>query len=137
MLPTPAPTPEVSEAERYFLSLVNGARAEAGLAPLVFDCDLQRAARFKSADMTAEGYFSHQSPTYGSPFEIMKMFGVMYSCAGENIAGNADVKNAFERLMLSAGHRANILGADYTITGVAIDPNDVYGLQIIQMFVGR
>ena len=36
--------------------------------------------------MQTKNYFSHTSPTYGSPFDMMKAYGISYKSAGENIA---------------------------------------------------
>jgi len=76
--PTPSPVPEqpsespgdVSEEEQQMLNLVNKARADAGVSPLSFDNKLMELARLKAEDMVKNNYFSHQSPVYGSPFEV-------------------------------------------------------------------
>ena len=60
------------------LDLVNAERSKAGLAPLKIDMELVRLARLKSQDMIDLNYFSHQSPTYGSPFDMMKATGITY-----------------------------------------------------------
>ena len=96
--------------EEEVLRLVNAERAKAGLSPLSMNWELSRVARYKSEDMRQRGYFDHTSPTYGSPFDMMRSFGITYRAAGENIAMGystpAAVVNAW---MNSPGHRANIL----------------------------
>jgi uncharacterized YkwD family protein len=100
---------EVKIIEKQVLTMVNTERAKAGLAPLKLNWQLSRVARYKSQDMIDKGYFSHQSPTYGSPFVMMKNFGIRYTAAGENIAyGQRTAKEVMTGWMNSAGHRANI-----------------------------
>ncbi|PLT47309.1 Transporter [Paenibacillus pasadenensis] len=112
------------------VTIVNQERAKQGLAALKSDSQLSEVALVKAKDMYTNNYFSHTSPTYGSPFDMMKQFGVTYSYAGENIAKGqrtpAEVMNAW---MNSAGHKANILKAEYTNIGVAYH-NGVW----VQMF---
>ena len=109
----------VSSYESEVVRLVNAERAKHGLAPLSHNWELSRVARYKSQDMADKGYFSHNSPTFGSPFDMMKAFGISYRTAGENIAKGqrspAAVVNAW---MNSSGHRANILNSSYTQIGV-------------------
>lgn len=142
--PTPAPTPTpsappsgVSTDEQAMLNLVNKARADAGMGPLKFDTTLQKVARLKAQDMVNKNYFSHQSPTYGSPFDMMKQFGVTFNTAGENIAGNQTVNAAFNAWMNSPGHKANILNSKYNYTGIGIVDSPTYGKMFVQEFIGR
>ena len=99
-----------------------------GLAPLQVDMELVRLARLKSQDMIEHNYFSHQSPTYGSPFDMMRAAGITYRLAGENLAGAPTVERAHTSLMNSSGHRANIFQLhtyrDWAVSGGPWD--DVY-----------
>lgn len=132
-----APTNGLTAAEQQMLDLVNRERANAGLSPLKADLELTKVARLKSQDMVNRGYFSHQSPTYGSPFEMMSTYGIEYRTAGENIAGNSSVERAHNALMNSPGHRANILNSKYTHVGIGVVKGGQYGMMFTQMFVGR
>ncbi|MEG3072418.1 MAG: CAP domain-containing protein [Candidatus Syntrophopropionicum ammoniitolerans] len=67
--------------------LVNQERVKAGLEALQWDNNLVKLARLKAQDLIAKGYFSHTSPTYGFPFEMMKAYEVQYSRVGENLVG--------------------------------------------------
>lgn len=118
------------------LALVNAERARAGLPPLAPDARLGELARLKSQDMIDNGYFGHQSPTYGSPFDLLKQFGVTYKTAAENLAGNATVAGAHQTLMASSGHRRNLLNPAFTRVGLGIVPGGPYGLMITQLFTG-
>lgn len=105
--------------ESRVITLVNAQRAQNGLGALTVNTKLTNMARVKSQDMIDNNYFSHESPTYGSPFEMMQAFGITYRAAGENIAyGQQDADAVMDAWMNSAGHRANILSADYTQIGV-------------------
>jgi uncharacterized YkwD family protein len=102
------------------LELVNQERAKAGVPALQAHQKLTEVARLKSADMVKLNYFAHQSPTYGSPFDMMRSFGISYTMAGENLAMAASVDRAHTALMNSSGHRANILNANYTHLGIGM-----------------
>lgn len=129
--------PQLSEDEKTMLHLVNAARSKNGLKPLIVDLQLSRVARIKSKDMAENNYFSHTSPTYGSPFEMMEKFGISYTSAGENIACNRNVEAAHQALMDSPGHRENILNQKFTHIGIGIVDGGMCGKMFTQMFVGR
>ena len=109
---------------------MNVERAKYGLAALTEDASLTRTARMKSQDMHDNRYFDHNSPTYGSPFDLMKAQGIRYRTAGENIAmGYATPEAVVSAWMNSSGHRANILNASYTKIGVGYVANGNYWTQ--------
>ncbi len=125
----------VSEYESEVIRLVNEERTKYGLSPLKENWELSRVARYKSQDMKDNRYFSHTSPTYGSPFTMMKNFGISYRSAGENIAmGQRTPQEVVNAWMHSSGHRANILNASYTEIGVGYVAGGNYWTQ---MFIGR
>ncbi len=124
----------VYEYEQEVIRLVNNIRKENGLNTLQYDWQLSRVARYKSQDMHDKGYFSHTSPTYGSPFDMMKSFGLSYRSAGENIAkGYKTPQAVVDGWMNSSGHRANILSSSYTKIGVGYVADGNYWTQ---MFIG-
>jgi uncharacterized YkwD family protein len=123
--------------EQKMVSLVNQERTKAGLQQLKVDNTLVQLARMKSQDMIDENYFSHTSPTYGSPFDMMKSAGVKYYTAGENLAGAGSVESAHASLMASSGHRANILNSRYNHFGVGIAVGGPYGNMFTQLFIGK
>ncbi len=139
---TQSPTSEnnaepLSEMEQQMVDLVNSERSKNGLSPLTVDLELARVAEIKSQDMAENNYFSHNSPTYGSPFDMMKDFGIDYLAAGENLAGNSSVEGAHTGLMNSSGHRKNILKPEFTHIGIGIRPSDKYGYLFTQMFISK
>lgn len=123
--------------EQKMLELVNSEREKAGLAPLIPDKELIKLARMKSRDMIENNYFGHNSPVYGSPFEMMKSYGISYKYAGENIAGAPTVEKAHSSLMNSPGHRRNILNPNYTHVGIGIIDGGPYGKMFTQLFISK
>ena len=125
---------DVTDFESEVVRLVNVERAKNGLSALTENWELSRVARYKSKDMHDRGYFSHTSPTYGSPFDMMKNFGISYRTAGENIAkGYRTPQEVVNGWMNSEGHRANILNASFRQIGVGYYTNGNYWTQ---MFIG-
>jgi len=121
--------------EAEVVRLVNEIRVQNGLNALTQDWQLSRVARYKSQDMKDKNYFSHTSPTYGSPFQMMKSFGITYKTAGENIAkGYSTPQAVVNGWMNSSGHRANILNSSFTHIGVGYVASGSYWTQ---MFISK
>src|SRR5699024_7945689 len=121
--------------EQKVVELTNKERSKNGLPALKTDVELSKVAREKSNDMMKNKYFSHDSPTYGSPFDMMKQFGIKYSAAGENIAmGQRTPEEVVKGWMNSDGHRANILNKNFTHIGVGYVENGNYWTQ---MFISK
>ncbi|MDF9844822.1 MULTISPECIES: CAP domain-containing protein [unclassified Paenibacillus] len=133
---TAAPAATASTQSSYVkqvVDLVNKERAAAGLSPVAALDSLNKVAAAKATDMRVNNYFSHTSPTYGSPFDMMKSFGITYRAAGENIAmGQKSPQEVMTAWMNSAGHRANILSANFNYIGVGYDNN-----YWVQEFIGK
>ncbi|HHW57722.1 MAG TPA: serine protease [Clostridia bacterium] len=126
----------LSQEEKTLVELVNQERSKYNLRPLQVDENLCKVARLKAEDMRDNNYFSHTSPTYMSPFDMMKKFGINYYLAGENIALNSNVIKAHYSLMNSEGHRANILNPYYNKIGVGIVKNkEGNGIIVVEMFI--
>ncbi len=126
----------ITAEEQEMVDLVNAERAKVGLPALKVNTELTNVARVKAQDMIDNNYFSHQSPKYGSPFDMLQHYGVSYRTAGENLAGNQSVEAAHRALMNSDGHRANILNSHYTEVGIGIINGGPYGKMFVQMFKG-
>jgi uncharacterized YkwD family protein len=131
------PPAGVSQDEQTLLNLINKERTNGGIPALEFDMPLLKVARLKAKDMVDNNYFSHQSPTYGSPFDMMKQFGVNFKTAGENIAGNQTLEGAVKAWMNSEGHRKNIMNSSFNFTGLGIVDSPTYGKVLVQQFIGR
>jgi len=126
---------EISAFEKEVVELTNAERSKQGLKALEMDTELSKVAGVKSQDMKDKNYFDHTSPTYGSPFDMMKSFGIDYSAAGENIAmGQTTPQQVVTSWMNSEGHRANILSSNFTHIGVGHVESGNYWTQ---MFIGK
>ena len=134
VLAIPEVDAKVLQYEAEVIRLVNDIRKQNGLSPLTANWELSRVARYKSQDMVDNRYFAHNSPTYGTPFEMMRAFGLSFRTAGENIAyGYATPQKVVDGWMNSSGHRANILNASYKQIGVGYVAKGNYWTQ---MFMG-
>ncbi|HEU4965395.1 MAG TPA: CAP domain-containing protein [Bacilli bacterium] len=137
-LTIPLLDPKVASFQTRVVNLTNNERAKNGLKPLKMNWELQRVARFKAEDMRNRNYFDHTSPTYGSPFTMIKNFGIHFTSAGENIAaGQQSPEAVVAAWMKSPGHRANILNATYTEIGCGTAIGGNYSYYWTQEFIRR
>lgn len=127
----------MSSDEKEVFNLINKQRSANGLSALKVDNEVQRVAKIKAQDMVNNSYFSHNSPTYGSPFDMLQSFKVSYKTAGENIAGNSSNTGAVNAWMNSSGHKANILNSSFNYTGIGVVNSSKYGKVYVQMFIGK
>ncbi|MFD1067277.1 CAP domain-containing protein [Oceanobacillus locisalsi] len=126
---------EVSQFEQEVVDLTNEEREKQGLEPLEIDTELSGVASEKSKDMQENNYFDHNSPSYGSPFDMMQSFDIDYNTAGENIAqGQQSPEEVVDAWMNSEGHRENIMNGDFTHIGIGHVEDGNYWTQ---MFIGK
>ncbi|MET1179164.1 CAP domain-containing protein [Peribacillus simplex] len=129
---------ESQSVEQQVLSLVNEERSKRDLPSLKMDTAISQVAILKSEDMRDSNYFNHTSPSYGSPFEMMKSFGISYKYAGENIAaGQPSADSVMKSWMNSPGHKANILNKNYTHIGIGHVTGGKYTHYWTQQFIGN
>lgn len=128
---------ELTEDEQEFLDLINANREANGLQALEIDSEVQNVARLKAEDLVQNNYFDHNSETYGDIQNMLTTFGVSYSSAGENIAGNSSLSKAVEAWMNSENHKVNILSESYNYTGIAIAESETYGKIFVEVFVQK
>lgn len=131
------PEINITEDENYILNLINSERKKNNLAKLEIDSELQNIARLKAEDIVKNNYFSHISPSFGTPFEMLKSHNIKYKTASENIAGNSSLDNAVSSWMNSDSHKENILSNHYNYTGIAVVDSIAYGKIIVQFFIGK
>ncbi|MBU5307908.1 CAP domain-containing protein [Clostridioides mangenotii] len=130
-------TGNFSAYQKEVVDLVNAERSKQGVKPLTLDAEVSSVATKKSQDMIDKNYFDHNSPTYGSPFDMLKQFGISYKTAGENIAmGQRNPKEVVNSWMNSEGHRKNILNGNFTKIGVGVAQNSNGQIYWTQMFIG-
>lgn len=121
--------------EQSLLDMINSERTKKGLAALKFDADLVNVARLKAIDMDRNNYFKHDSPYYGTPFDMMKKEGVKFTMAGENIAGNTELSGALKAWMDESSN--NLFNGKFTHTGIGIVDSTTYGKIFVVMFIKK
>lgn len=118
--------------------LANEERKKAGLSALTLDPELSRIATIKAEDMAKNDYFDHNSPTYGTPFEMAKQFGYNYRSFGENIAYGYSTPDAVVAgWMDSPGHKANILHKNYNRIGAGAVKDENGRIYWVHMFAEK
>lgn len=130
-------TSTMNSDEKEVFNLINQQRTKNGLSALKVDNEVQRVARIKAQDMVDNNYFSHNSPIYGTPFQMLNSFKISYKSAGENIAGNSSNSGAVNAWMNSSGHKANILSSNFNYTGIGVVSSEKYGKIYVQIFIGK
>ncbi|HEY5477902.1 MAG TPA: CAP domain-containing protein [Tepidiformaceae bacterium] len=112
------------------IARMNDARGAAGLPPLARDVRLDAVAAARAEDLLAGGYFAHFGPSGQSAFTELGARGITYGLAGENLArnnyaaGSESLEVAFDGLMASPTHRANILEERFASVGAAVVRGD-------------
>lgn len=129
---TAAKVIDLSKDEQDLLDLMNKARKDEGLDPLALDEGLVKIARLKAEDMKENNYFSHTSSYYGTPFDMMKKYGVKFSIAGENLAGNQSIDKALKSWLDESEN--NLHSNEFTRTGIGVVDSPTYGKLFVQMF---
>lgn len=117
-------TPDPAKASA-FLDAMNAARIAEGTSLLSREPALDEVALARANNLVTNGYFDHYAPDGESAFSELAARGIRYRLAGENLARNnypeaRTVAAAFDGLMASPGHRANILEPRFTRAGVAV-----------------
>lgn len=132
----PNTTSDLKTLETEVIKLVNDERTKAGRPSVTENNELSSIARLKSEDFIKNNYFSHNSPTYGTPFDMMRQFGINFTAAAENIAsGQKTAEEVMETWMNSSGHRANVLNSTYNQIGVGVARDSNGNLYWTQMFI--
>lgn len=126
---------DLSDDAIRLINLTNNIRGEIGAGKIEYSEELSKVAYDKARDMVVNNYFSHQSPSFGTPFEMMASYGLNFTAAAENIAGNQTVDGAFYAWMNSESHSSNIKNGDFTKMGIGIYSSPVYGKVIVQLFM--
>ncbi len=121
-------------AEARMQMLLNGERTKRGLPALVTDTKLTEVARQHSQEMFQLGYFAHESPVLGSPFDRMRRAGISFQAAGENLALAPMVDIAHVGLMNSPEHVANILRPEFRRVGIGVITDGIHGSMFTQDF---
>jgi uncharacterized YkwD family protein len=126
----------LADQRSKMLMLINSERAKLGIQPLRISNALNKVAAAKSQDMVEKDYFSHQSPTYGSPFDMLRSYGINYNCAGENLSIDKCADDAHTALLHSKVHRDNILNPNFIEIGIGIHAKRNASFAYTQLFIG-
>jgi uncharacterized protein YkwD len=114
------------------LCLVNRERAAHGEGALQTNPRIEQAAQSHTESMAFGGYFEHVGPRGDTPVQRMRASGYIYSSrigyeVAENLAwgtgGQGTPRAIVAAWMASAGHRANILDAQFRDTAVGVSPH--------------
>src|SRR3989344_2339358 len=120
------------------VTLSNAERVKNGLSALSENPILQKAAEEKAADMFANDYWAHYSPSGKSPWVFITGAGYKYVYAGENLARDfEDAGEVVQAWMASPSHRANLLDRNFREIGVAVRDGKLggrEGILVVQMF---
>ena len=127
----------IQEMKEKMLQIINNKRIENGLFKFVSNESLENLAQVKANDMVSNNYFSHNSNTYGSPFDMLKNAGIIYKSAGENIAGNNDFNDAINSWFESIDHRKNLLSNKFNNIGIGITKSNTYGYIFVILFIEK
>jgi hypothetical protein len=106
-----APPVSAADPEGEILSLMNAARAGAGLSPVTLHSDLIDDALDWSQQMEQDGTLSHNPDLSSVTTDWDKL--------GENVGVGTSAQALHDAFMASSSHRGNILG-DYDYVGIAV-----------------
>ena len=133
----PAATLDRESVEQEVLALLQKSRRRAGLAPLIAQAGLERAARHHSGEMLARGFFGHRSPWRGGLARRLADEQLPYSHASENLVLSTSAERAHDALMASPAHRRNLLDPTLTHVGIGVAVSPGRGLLYITQCFAR
>jgi uncharacterized protein YkwD len=130
-----------SDEQRAF-DLANAERRRRGESSLVWDAELTRMARLHSENMARQNFFDHTNPQGENMTMRARACGVCgWSAMAENIAYNSGYDDpaafAVQRWMTSPKHRANMLRAGFTHSGIGVARAADGRIFFTQVFVTR
>ncbi len=124
----------IPDLERHMAELINVEREARGIAPLSFSPELAQVARDYSARMAAVGQINHE---LSRPVEDRIRDVRPNTCTfGENVSKHTSIDYSLADLMLSPGHRSNILSPRFVEIGIGIVRGEDDFLYITQEFTG-
>ena len=109
-----------SPAEQAIFDFVNRERASRNLSPLQWNPALAAAARLHAQKMAQAGTLSHRFPGEADMGMRIRMAGVRFTSAAENVALGPMAAVINQEWMHSPAHRDNILDPELNSLGVAV-----------------
>jgi uncharacterized protein YkwD len=110
--------------------------------PLDWEDGVFLAARDHCLDQGSQGLVGHYGSDNSSPFDRMDRFGTAYGLKAENIAYGREI--AFDIVLdmfiddgvVGRGHRLNLWGEAFGVTGVNICPHTDYEFMTVVLYAG-
>lgn len=134
-LALPAPATSLSAQEQQLFNLTNQFREANGLAPYKLNLELTAIERMRVANLVATNEFTHDTPAYGTAFQMESNMGITaWGLGAENLVEAGSIAQAFAMLEGSPGHRANLLNSFETNMGVAVIQT-AHGIVAGQLFL--
>ena len=132
----------VNDTELSVFALINESRLRSRLLPLEWDSEAARLARSYSARMAREDFFDHIDPDGNSVVERAERIGLRrWHSIGENLFKSIGVldlsRTAVNGWMRSPSHRKNLLGREWSATGIGVAYGRGGRVYITQIFIGR
>jgi len=109
---------DAADVTRANFAALNATRARQGLAPLQWDNAAAAVAAAHSEDMLRGNFVGHTSPRTGDVEDRFRRAGIVNAVLRENVARGYGPRGIHQSLMMSPGHRANILAPDVTHVGI-------------------
>jgi uncharacterized protein YkwD len=128
--------PGMEEAANLVLRLINDSRERSGRKRLRAHPWLMQVAEYRVSEMLVLRYFSHVSPIGKPASDLARSGAVRFRKVGENIGQGPSMEDVHEQLMLSAGHRRNILEQGWTDVGV-VAVEDGKTVWVVEVFGQR
>lgn len=124
--------------QEKLIELTNQERESKGLAPVLENEALDKAAHLKARNMFSENYWAHFAPSGKTPWDFILGSGYKFTLAGENLAKNFyNPDQVVKAWMVSPTHRDNLLNPKYQDIGIAVVDGVLNGQKttlIVQMF---
>jgi len=119
-----------AEQEALIINLLNAARSEAGLGPVVVNAQLSQAAQAHSEDQAIHDVLTHDGSDNSTVADRAQRQGYVGRMTGENVLSrnNLHAAAAFDQWWNSPPHHENMMQADFTQIGIgfALSGSDTY-----------
>lgn len=127
--------------ERAILDLINEERRKRRLNALMWDNKLGQLARSYSRKMARENFFSHYDSKGNNLENRARDFKITWTSIGENLYFCKGFDNpaeaAVEGWLKSPSHRANMLGRNWSATGIGLAETRDGRVYVTQIFLRR
>lgn len=112
--------------EEHLFNKTNQLRRDHGVNAMGGMDELTVRARELAGSLAARGQLAHSD---------LKQLGVSWTAAAENVARSSSIEDIYHRLAASPPHRANMIDAKYTRTGVGTARAKDGSVYAVQLFI--